>query len=389
MRILILLPNQPFPPTTGQTHRYAHLARYLACHDEVSVLCFSDAAGRARLDPTLTDRFSDIQLIDIESIAPKGSLRDRLRLAPSEVGYYESEEMRARLQQMIDRHQPELILVGDPVLTPYIAALRGPRKVLDYVCETLLQLERMRALAPLSGKPAWTLRRWKFARFLRQIADVYDLCILNSDEDYESLVRVWPSERIRVITNGLDPTDYPLGLAEPVAGRMVYPGSVEYPPNRDAVAWFIESCLPAIRREVPEAHLIVTGPVPEDGSEPRGEGVSYSGYLDDVKPMIASAWLNVIPLRLGAGGARFKVLESLALGTPMVSTAIGFEGLAVSDGENILQAEDAPTITRRCIEVLQSPELRQRIASGGRSLFERRYTWDILGGEIRAEFAAL
>ena len=68
--------------------------------------------------------------------------------------------------------------------------------------------------------------------------------------------------------------------------------------------------------------------VPSDGSEPKAEGLHYTGYVDDIRVAIASAWVTVVPLRAGAGGTRLKVLESMALGTPLVSTAIGYEGVA-------------------------------------------------------------
>ena len=64
-------------------------------------------------------------------------------------------------------------------------------------------------------------------------------------------------------------------------------------------------------------------------------GVEVTGTVPDVKPYYARAFASVVPLRVG-GGTRLKILEAMAAGVPVISTAIGAEGLTVRDGENIL-----------------------------------------------------
>jgi glycosyltransferase involved in cell wall biosynthesis len=87
-------------------------------------------------------------------------------------------------------------------------------------------------------------------------------------------------------------------------------------------------------------------------------------------------------LRLGAGGARFKVLEALALGTALVSTAIGYEGVEVTDGVDVLMAEDAATFAACCVRVLRDPGLRRTLSEGGRRLMEQKYDWSVLGAKL-------
>jgi glycosyltransferase involved in cell wall biosynthesis len=89
-----------------------------------------------------------------------------------------------------------------------------------------------------------------------------------------------------------------------------------------------------------------------------------------------------LPLRLGAGGTRFKALEALALGSPLVATAIGYEGIDVTDNENVLMAEDAGTFADRCVSILKSPDLRFTLSRNGRRLVEERYNWASLGQRL-------
>ena len=111
--------------------------------------------------------------------------------------------------------------------------------------------------------------------------------------------------------------------------------------------------------------------------------------MPDVRPVIAGAWMSPVPLRAGAGGTRFKVLEALALGTPMVSTGIGSEGVAVTHGLNILLAEEPVRFAAETVTLLRSAALRAQLAAAGRRLVQERYDWEVLGARLAALAAEL
>lgn len=382
IRILAILPSFPFPPITGQKHRYAHLTRFLARRHEVVLACFSEPADKVRFRSETVGDFSDLRLVELPTNMPRKTSRSWLSSEPSEARLFRSHEMMRTVQELVDRLDPHVILSGDPMLTPYVAPYADRVRVLDYVCEVVLQLERLQALTRGPGKVMWAMRRAKQARYLKRLDAAYDLTLLNSEEDLVSLRRIWPEGALMHIPNGLDFNEYPKKLAQPKRNRLIYPGSVTYPPNRDAIAFFGAEVLPRLRREIPEVELLVTGPVPEDGSAPQFDGVTYTGYVDDIRMTIAEAWACVVPLRLGAGGARFKVLEALALGTPIIATAIGYEGLVVTPGTDMLHAESADEFVSQCLAVLTSETFRGALSSAGRAFVERQYNWNVLGPKV-------
>jgi polysaccharide biosynthesis protein PslH len=388
MRLLLLFPSMPFPATTGQKHRFALVAKTLAAKHDVALACFA-APGEEKGAEAVAKTFSLIRTAPIPLAVPVATMKSLLKREPSDVAYFRSAEMERHIAEIVSVFKPEAIIVGDPALTPYVAAIPNVVRVLDYVCEVMLQMDRLGELAGGFQRRIWQMRRIKFAQYLKQIRPVYDLCILNSQEDLDSLARLWPRQGMRLITNGLAPSDYPMADEPPERFRLIYPGSMSYAPNKDAVEWFATDILPKVREAVPQAHLVVTGPVPKDGERLEAEGLAYLGFVDDVKREIARSWATIVPLRLGAGGARFKVLESLALGAPMISTAIGYEGLAVTDGIDIVKAEGAENFAKATIALLTSPELRNSIALGGRALIEKVYNWDRLGAEFESEIVRL
>jgi glycosyltransferase involved in cell wall biosynthesis len=108
-----------------------------------------------------------------------------------------------------------------------------------------------------------------------------------------------------------------------------------------------------------------------------------SGYVEDVRPLVAGARVCVAPIRQG-GGTRIKILEAMALGTPVVATSKGAEGLEVIEGEHILLADDPAGFANSTLRLLRDAELRQRLATNARRLVEQRYDWAQIGKQFVA-----
>jgi glycosyltransferase involved in cell wall biosynthesis len=89
----------------------------------------------------------------------------------------------------------------------------------------------------------------------------------------------------------------------------------------------------------------------------------------------------VVPLRKG-GGTRLKVLEALALGTPVVSTSKGIEGLELEDGRHVLVADSAADFAAATERLLGQPALRARLSAAGREAVRERYDWRTIGGRL-------
>jgi glycosyltransferase involved in cell wall biosynthesis len=109
--------------------------------------------------------------------------------------------------------------------------------------------------------------------------------------------------------------------------------------------------------------------------------VHLSGYVNDIRPMIASAAVCIVPLRQG-GGTRLKILEAMALGTPVVATSKGAEGLDATPGRDILIADDATEFANQVVRVMRDATLRAEVASNARRLVEHRYDWQQIGGRF-------
>ncbi len=139
------------------------------------------------------------------------------------------------------------------------------------------------------------------------------------------------------------------------AGRIVFTGMLDHPPNVDAAVFFARDVLPRVRARVPNAefHIVGRRPRPEVLALAPLQGVRVTADVDDIRPALAGASVFVVPLRYGAG-ARQKILEAWCMERCVVSTAVGAEGLEVADGANIAIADgvDWPAAaTIRALEI--------------------------------------
>jgi glycosyltransferase involved in cell wall biosynthesis len=175
----------------------------------------------------------------------------------------------------------------------------------------------------------------------------------------------------------------PSAPLEPGVFRFCFVGTLGYLPNADAVSWFARAVLPGLMSRTGRAvELLVagTGESPEVSRLDGRPGIRLLGEVNDVADVYRAAHAVVVPLRAG-GGTRIKVLEAFAFGRPVVTTALGVEGLAVLDRVHALVAPGdepraADDFAARCAELVAEPALGQRLAAAGRSLLLRRHGGD-------------
>jgi sugar transferase (PEP-CTERM/EpsH1 system associated) len=204
-----------------------------------------------------------------------------------------------------------------------------------------------------------------------------------SGADRAVLSALAPGARIAEIPTGVDTAYFAPDGHREAPGRLVFTGSMDWYPNEDAILYFTDRILPAIRREMPEVSMAVVGrnPTPRLRAVAEAAGIRVTGTVDDVRPYVADAAVYVVPLRVG-GGTRLKIFEALAMAKAVVSTSVGAEGLPLTSGEHFLRADEPAEFAASVVRLLRAPELRRRIGRAGRALIEGRYAWP----QVAAEF---
>jgi polysaccharide biosynthesis protein PslH len=172
------------------------------------------------------------------------------------------------------------------------------------------------------------------------------------------------------------------GLQPASAGRsggrtILFVGTLGYLPNEDAACWFCREVLPAIRARADgevRVQLVGANPGPRLQALRRLPGVELVGAVPDLEEHYRRSDLVVVPVR-GGGGTRIKLLEALAHARPMVTTAVGAEGIAVEHGRHVLMADEPADFAAACLKVLHDPALARALAEQGRNLVAAHYAF--------------
>lgn len=219
----------------------------------------------------------------------------------------------------------------------------------------------------------------------RDICNNVDRVIAVSDKDAEELRRIGVENEIKVIQNGIDYGRYNSDASSRYAIRekygisrgdtvLIYHGSLKYKPNAIANEILKEDIFPRLCEKYDKIKLLLIGPGHKDTINNNIIEIPDVPY-EDLPGYLSMGDIGVIPLTMGSG-TRLKIVEYLALGIPVISTAIGAEGLPVIDNEHILITKDSGREFLDKVELLiNDADLRERLSKNGKELARKELDW--------------
>jgi glycosyltransferase involved in cell wall biosynthesis len=148
--------------------------------------------------------------------------------------------------------------------------------------------------------------------------------------------------------------------------ELLFVGGFAHVPNVDAALRLVREVMPLVWSEVPEARVRIVGDAPPPEVRAlASERVAVAGWVRDLDTALGAARATVSPLRYGSG-IKGKILTSLAAGVPVVTTAIGNEGLGLRDGIEVLLGETPGELAAAVVRLYQEPALAGTLAAAGR-----------------------
>lgn len=384
MRILFLSRWFPYPADNGSKLRVLNLLKQLAMRHSVHLISFTSEPINSEQCATLRQWCEQVEAVAYRPFQPQSwrAWMGFLDARPRSVVATLNAEMSARVRQAVQQHAFDVVIASQIDMAPYALPLRRCLKVLEELELTSLYEPFIRSRR-LRHRLRAGLTWWKLKQYTAHLLNAFDLCTVVSDVEQMHVRAIGGRARIEVVPNGIDPQYYAGNFGPPEPNRLIYSGALTYTPNLEAVDFFLREIFPRIQASCPSVRFYVTGKldgVPVDKLPPL-PGLTFTGYLDDVRPAVAQSWVSVVPLRSG-GGTRLKILESLALGTPVVSTSKGAEGLGLVPEHDLLIADDPVTFAHQIVRILQEPRLRSALGARGRRTVISRFDWAHLGADF-------
>ena len=397
MKILWLSHFVPYPATGhGALQRSHHLLREAARRHEVHLVSVSqpgtlDERGLAEATRELGALCASVRLFPLPEDA-RGVHRAR-SVAASVAGarsYWDEwfwlPAMGAEVRRLAHAHRFDAVHLDAVFLDRYLDAVPGVPLVLNHHNLESHLLHR-RAAAHGSRVGAWFFRGQarRVAASEARLARRAAVNLVVSDLDGERLRELAPGVAVTTVANGVDIDFFqPTPGVAPEPGSMVFAGGMDWFPNRAAIEWLAAELWPALAADNPARAVTVIGrnpPAEIVALAARDPRVRALGVVDDVRPHISRAAAYICPIRVG-GGTRLKILDALAMRRPLVSTAVGVEGLGMSDGAHYLRAETPAEVARQLGRVERDPALAARLADAGRAFVEARYAWATIGAVL-------
>jgi len=384
MDILFLSTWFPSPPDNGSKIRVHHLVEALAIDHKVTLVSFAFDTANAGGAGELRRLCRRVEAVRCDPFCRGPLVRSLRFFSPVPIVNTPISEMSKVVRRLLSEKAFDVVIASTEVVATYALQVTKPvvRVLEEHNSMTRWMHERYlaqkSALQQLRCWVSWQKQRFYEASLLPR----FDLCTMVSEQDRAATQRMVPGYRgrVEVVPNGVDLSANRPGLTRPKRGALVYAGALTYGANYDAMRYFLAEIYPLIRAEEPEVSLTITGST--SGVDLSGlrldASVHFCGYVDDVRPVVAGAWASVVPIREGSG-TRLKILEAMALGTPVVSTSKGAEGLSVRVGHDALIVDRPVEFARQVTRLLRSTALREQLAVNGRQLVERAYDWRRIG----------
>ncbi len=390
MRILNITHQLPYPPITGAPLRSFNLLKRVSAEHEVWLVTFINDTTRIEDVSRLKELCADVLLEPSQKLGalarPLELVRFGLRGIPLDLRLYHSDSLSKKINLLASQVDFDIVQIEHSFMARYLESLPTQARAKTTLMLHDVNYLKFDRISRIERRLARKLRLWVYARMMRrwepEYAQHFDRVFTVSESDKQILTRARPRLAIEVIPNGIDVHEFAQSPITNSTPSLIFVGNMNYPPNVDAISSFCHDSLPIVRQHFPDVELWVVGVNP--AAEVRSlssDVIHVTGKVDDVRPYYRRATVSVVPLRAG-GGTRLKILESMAVGRPVVSTAIGCEGLSVRDGEHLLVADDPAEFARRTISLLSDASLRRRITANARALAVARYSWGSIAGKL-------
>jgi sugar transferase (PEP-CTERM/EpsH1 system associated) len=386
----------PYVPSRIRTRPYNLIRALILLGHQVTLLT---AAGTSPEEGEEADELRGWGVrVEVFPVPLARSLGNCLRALPTreplQAVYAYHPGMERRLGDLLGEEAFDVVHVEHLRAARLVRAVMGVPAVYDSVdCISLLFEQAARSGAQLRSRLMTAVDLARTRRYEAQLLTRYDRVVVTSQRDQDALEGLAcrylpPTTRaapVTVVTNGVDLEYFkPQEDAGQRDGRtVVFTGKMSYHANVAAVLYFAREVLPHIWAVDPEVRFQIVGKdPPETVQQLATDGrIQVTGTVDDLRPYLSQAMVAVCPA-LYAVGIQNKVLEAMAMGTPVVSTPAGCAALVADGSEEVLIAEGEEALAAAVLQVLSDPALARCLSAAGRRYVEAHHSWEAGGRQL-------
>jgi polysaccharide biosynthesis protein PslH len=378
MKILYVCHRFPYPPDRGGKIRPFHMIKYFHGQGhEVTVASLVRSEEEARAGEGIRDYCARYMMERVDDVTATVRMSAYLTSAvPSSMGYFYSRRLKTRIDAALRTVRFDMIFVHCSSAAQYVEDVCGTFKVLDFGdmdSQKWLIYSRVRRF-PLSL--GYWIEGCKLRRAEISLARKFDYCTVTTKAELETLANYDAGIRRGWFPNGVDSDYFQPAEAPYEPDTICFIGRMDYYANEECMVEFCKHSLPLLRARRPRMSLLIVGANPSRQVRRLGRlpGVTVTGSVPDVRPYVHRSAATVAPLAI-ARGTQNKILESMAMGVPVVASEQAAGGVDAIPGEHFLVASTPAGYTDAIIRLVENPAERERLARSGRARMLSHHNW--------------
>lgn len=396
MKILMLTPYLPYPPSSGGQIRTYNLLKYLSKHNNITLISLYKTEEEKKYLSQIEKLCSRIILCKRaeKPWQPINILKAVFGWHPFLVVRNFSEEAQQVVKKLLTEEQFDVIHAETFYVMPHLPETKTPVLLVEQTIEFQVYLHFVESL-PFLIRPFFLLDIFKLTYWERYYWRKASLVSTVSLADLRKIHDLEPHTNLSVVPNGAgeDMMTIPLvdrNLKKPI---LLFVGHFSWLQNSEAAEILWNDIFPFVKKSLPGVQLIIAGQKAKEKLRLLNQLDAHIIDLDPddkdtVRKLYQEATLLIAPIH-GPGGTRLKILAAMAAGLPIISTRTGIEGLDLVGNRDVLLAEKPEEFAQQIIHILQSPDIFTKIQKNAYTLVREKYNWEKIAEQLEQYYTTL
>lgn len=388
MKILMLTPYLPYPLLSGGQIRTYNLLKKMAKLHDITLFALIKNDDEKQYIKELEKYCHKVRVFKRSSkpFTLKNILKTAFSSYPFLVIRNHVGEVIDAIREEIETNQYDLIHAETFYMMPHIPKTDIPvilvEQTIEYLgYESFAQGTKWQILRPFFNLDIKKIKYWE--KYYWQTCN--QLVTMSEDDKKFIEKEVGNKTPITVVANGVDTAWFAeKKFQKKATPTLLSVGTFKWLPNIEAVKFLVNQVWPLIKTKRPDVKLWIVGNAPTEeilDYAQKDSQIEVSGRVPDIREAFSGAHILLAPVFSGKG-TRYKILEAMASGTPIIATSIAVEGLGVSNGEEVLIANDAPTMADTALKLLDDQNLQQKLSRSGQTFVSQNFDWDLIAQKL-------
>ena len=385
----MLTPYLPYPLLSGGQIRTYNLLKKLANKHEVTLFSLIKSEEEKQYIPELKKYCSKVQVFkrSEKPFTLQNIFKTAFSSYPFLVIRNHAPQIITAVEEELKSSKYDLIHAETFYMMPHIPHTAIPTILVEQTIE-YLGYESYAKKSPFFLQPILNIDIGKIRKWENFYWKACDTLIVMSEEDKKYIGKeIGETKKIEVVANGVDTNWFDEIEKKPTTVPTILSvGTFKWLPNVEAVKYLVTKVWPLIKKKLPNAVLKIVGNAPTEDVyqyEKQDSSIQVIGRIPDIRDAFATSDILMAPVFSGKG-TRYKVLEAMASGTPIVATTTAVEGLEVVNGTHVMTSNTPEGMAGLAIELLNNEEKRKKMAVNGKKFVKEQYDWSLISHKLDA-----